>query len=102
MSEKTKICKCGHKSAGVSKKLFNEREVERGAIVEFEHTCDKVKAKQIARDHLTESPFYYEELEKMEIKLDKINESKKIKLPKVNQKSCPPSLKSLMKSVNKN
>jgi len=99
--EKSKPCKCGHKSKGIPITVFDKHEMEKGAIVEFEHTCDKKKAEEIARDHLTESPFYYKELEKMEIKLDKMNDTKKIKLPKVSQSDCPQTLKKLITTVNK-
>lgn len=66
-------CECGHKSAGIPEEAFDERMVHRGAKIEFEHTCIGEKAERIAMDHLSEYPHYYEELEKMEKKLKKID-----------------------------
>ena len=43
-----------------------EKEIEMGIEVEFEHTDDKDKAKEIAIDHLMEFPDYYTRLDKME------------------------------------
>lgn len=40
--------------------------LERGLKVEREHSSDKNKATEIAMDHLSEDPDYYEKLEKME------------------------------------
>lgn len=54
---------------GVSIDYINEQ-LEKGIQVEFEHTNDKRKAREIALDHLYESPDYYIELEKMEDKLE--------------------------------
>jgi hypothetical protein len=42
----------------------------KGIEVEMEHTDDKELAKEIAKDHLTEYPYYYDELEKMEKKFE--------------------------------
>ncbi len=42
------------------------KELNKGIEVEVEHTKDKEKAKEIATDHLSEFPDYYERLEKME------------------------------------
>ena len=81
-------CECGHKSAGIPEEAFDERKVHRGAKIEFEHTCDRERAERIAMDHIAEFPVgYYEELDKMEAKLKKINKRKK---PKV---AIPPSKK---------
>ncbi|MCK5632838.1 hypothetical protein KAH94_03755 [bacterium] len=52
-------------------KLFNKKQLIIGTKIEMEHTNSRVKAKQIAKDHLIESPRYYIELRKMEKKLDK-------------------------------
>lgn len=43
-----------------------EDQVEKGIKVELEHTSDLDKARQIAIDHLTEFPDYYDRLKKME------------------------------------
>lgn len=50
---------------------FDKEQLRLGTDVEFEHTKDKDKAKEIAKDHLTESKDYYRELKKMEAKMDK-------------------------------
>lgn len=43
-----------------------EDQIEKGMKVELEHTSDLDKARQIAIDHLTEFPDYYDRLKKME------------------------------------
>lgn len=74
-------CDCGHKSGGYPEEVFDERKLHRGAKIEFEHTCDKEEAERIAADHIVEFPVgYYEELDKMERKLKKINKTKKPKV----------------------
>lgn len=45
---------------------FDAKELEMGKKVELEHTENDIIALLIAKDHLTEYPFYYSELEKME------------------------------------
>ena len=50
---------------------FDEDAVEKGKKVEMEHTDDPELAEEIARDHLSESPRYYDALEKMEEDLKK-------------------------------
>lgn len=47
---------------------FLEKELEKGIKVEREHTKDKSKAKEIAMDHLSEDPKYYQKLSKIENK----------------------------------
>lgn len=49
---------------------FDPEALAQGQKVEMEHTNDPKKARQIAKDHLTEFPTYYTELKKMEKKLD--------------------------------
>ncbi len=51
-------------------KMFNylKTQLEKGIKVEMEHTKSKVKAKEIAMDHLFEDPKYYEKLSKIETK----------------------------------
>ena len=44
----------------------DQKELSEGVKVEVEHTPDKAKAEEIATDHLTEIPDYYERLEEME------------------------------------
>ena len=43
-------------------------QLEMGRKVEMEHTGDKIIATEIARDHLTEDPYYYTHLAEMELK----------------------------------
>jgi hypothetical protein len=47
-----------------------KKEFIMGVKVEMEHTDDKDKAEEIAKDHLYESPNYYTELKKMEDKME--------------------------------
>lgn len=60
-----------------------KKQIEYGTCVECEHTDDKEKAKEIATDHISEFPDYYNRLNKMEKqaekywgKKEKTNESK--------------------------
>lgn len=46
-------------------------QIQKGIGVEMEHTNDKEKATEIATDHVSEFPDYYDRLEKMEKKADK-------------------------------
>ncbi|MEI6879785.1 MAG: DUF5661 family protein [Bacteroidota bacterium] len=55
-------------------------QLKKGIEIEKEHTSDKEKATEIAMDHVTEFPDYYDRIEKMEKKADKdwkLNETKK-------------------------
>ena len=45
---------------------FLKKQLEKGIKVEMEHTNNKSKAKEIAMDHLSEKPDYYDRLEKIE------------------------------------
>lgn len=49
----------------------NKTQLRMGVRVEMEHTKDSRLAKEIAKDHLTEYPNYYTELQKMEKKMKK-------------------------------
>ena len=51
---------------GKSPKDFDKDALRRGTLVEEEHTEDSDLAQEIAMDHLTEDPDYYDKLEKME------------------------------------
>jgi len=54
---------------------FSQKELAAGAKVETEeHTKDKQIAREIAADHLTESPEYYKDLAVMERKMKKVEE----------------------------
>lgn len=44
-------------------------QLKAGTKEEMEHTTDRAKAKEIAKDHLTENSKYYEHLDKMEDKM---------------------------------
>lgn len=52
-------------------RLFIRKQLREGIKVEKEHTPSKSKAKEIAKDHLTEHPKYYSALKKMEDRLKK-------------------------------
>jgi hypothetical protein len=47
---------------------FNPKSIAQGMKVEREHTTNKATQKEIAMDHLTEDPKYYDKLKKMEKK----------------------------------
>jgi len=47
---------------------FNAMDLSKGVKVELEHTNSRHIATEIAMDHLTESPRYYDDLKKMEAK----------------------------------
>lgn len=47
-------------------KDFDPEALARGIRVELEHTNDRTLAKEIAMDHLTEDPRYYEKLASVE------------------------------------
>jgi hypothetical protein len=55
-------------------------QIQKGIKIEMEHTSDKEKAREIATDHISEFPDYYDRLGKMEKKAEKqweLNETKK-------------------------
>ena len=58
------------KARGVTESDVPADQLEKGTVVEKEHTPDANMARRIAVDHLAESPVYYKELEKMETKLE--------------------------------
>jgi len=47
-------------------KDLNPKQLEKGIKIEMEHTDDEDIAREIATDHLTEDPLYYDKLEKIE------------------------------------
>lgn len=47
-------------------KNVDPAQVEKGVKVEMEHTDDPAVAREIAYDHLTEDPRYYDKLETIE------------------------------------
>ena len=51
---------------GLTNRDFNAAALAAGTAVEREHTTDKAKAQEIARDHLKEDPRYYQKLKKIE------------------------------------
>jgi hypothetical protein len=56
----------GGKADGKTDRDFSAAQLGLGSKVELEHTNDPAKAREIARDHLTEIPDYYSRLKKME------------------------------------
>lgn len=60
-------------------KIFNylKIQLDKGIKVEMEHTKSKVKAREIAMDHLFEDPKYYQKLKKIESKEDYHKSAKK-------------------------
>jgi len=56
----------GGKADGLDESEFPEKAIEMGERVEMEHTNDPEVAREITKDHLVESPEYYEYLDKME------------------------------------
>jgi hypothetical protein len=62
-----------NKGEKISNPSYSKKELKKGTSVEMEHTNDPEVAEQIAKDHLEEFPEYYEELEKMEKRLQKQN-----------------------------
>lgn len=48
-----------------------QAQIRKGVRIEMEHTSDKEKATEIATDHVSEFPDYYDRLEKMENKASK-------------------------------
>ena len=53
-------------------------QVQKGIQIEMEHTDDKEKAAEIATDHISEFPDYYDRLEKMENKASKETKTKQM------------------------
>lgn len=54
----------GGKGDKLSPEDVDSKELEMGIKVELEHTKDREKAKEIALDHLSENPHYYNKLKK--------------------------------------
>lgn len=52
----------GGLSDGIPDSKFDKKQLESGIKIEMEHTDDKEKAKEIAKDHLVEDPDYYVKL----------------------------------------
>ena len=45
---------------------FDQYQLDKGTKIEFEHTNDRKKAREIAMNHLTEDSEYYKKLETIE------------------------------------
>jgi hypothetical protein len=60
----------GGKADNKSDESFDQDALEQGIKVEMEHTNDREVAKEIAKDHLTEDPRYYDALAEMEHRLE--------------------------------
>lgn len=56
----------GGKGDNTPDSAFDKKALQKGEKVEQEHTKDAGVTKEIAKDHLTESPDYYDKLEKIE------------------------------------
>jgi hypothetical protein len=54
---------------------FDPKQMAMGEKIEMEHTNDRAKAREIARDHLEEFGDYYTRLEKMEQQAEKAKEA---------------------------
>jgi hypothetical protein len=52
---------------------FDPKELAMGVKIEREHTTDRQKAENVAKDHLSEFPDYYTRLKKMEKEADNGN-----------------------------
>jgi len=65
----------------VSVKYIKDQ-IKQGKKIESEHTDDTEKQTEIAMDHISENPFYYEYLEKMERKMNKDLKNENISLIK--------------------
>ena len=72
LTESLSVSDIDNKYPNVSHKYIN-KQVLHGIKVEMEHTSDPEVAKKIALDHLSESIHYYEELEKMEKRLERMD-----------------------------
>ena len=59
-----------------------KKQITKGEKVESEHTTDKVKQTEIATDHVSEFPDYYDRLEKLEKDAEKYWKSKMIESKK--------------------
>lgn len=46
---------------------FNKKELQKGILVEYEHTNNRKIAEEIAKDHLKENPDYYKILKKAKL-----------------------------------
>jgi hypothetical protein len=56
----------GGLASGMKPSDFDQRALARGTKVELEHTRSEKIAREIAMDHLTEDPHYYEKLARVE------------------------------------
>ena len=55
-----------------------QAQIDKGVKVEMEHTTDKEKAREVATDHVSEFPDYYDKLDDMEKKASKELKSKEV------------------------
>lgn len=51
----------------MSNKEFDAEQLKIGTEHEMEHTVDRKKAEEIAKDHLLEDPNYYKKIKKIEM-----------------------------------
>jgi DNA repair exonuclease SbcCD ATPase subunit len=64
----------GGRADGKPDSEFDSKQVAKGIAIEKEHTKNESLAKEIAKDHLSEIPDYYDKLEKMEKQSSKLRE----------------------------
>ncbi len=57
--------------ADKTKSNFDPEQLRKGISIEMEHTTSQAVAREIAQDHLSEDPKYYDHLEEMEKKYSK-------------------------------
>lgn len=56
----------GGKADKMQPELFNQQQLQKGIEHELEHTNDPDLAREIAMDHLSEDPKYYDHIAKIE------------------------------------
>ena len=56
----------GGRADGKPDKKYDKKQIEKGVVVEREHSTENDIRKEIAKDHLEEIPDYYDRLDEME------------------------------------
>jgi hypothetical protein len=72
---------------GITKNDVDQKELEMGIVVEYEHTFSKYLSTRIALDHLAKIPDYYTRLHKMEKEAFAEMENKDLKVKTNNIRS---------------
>jgi len=78
-------------------KDFDQNQLQKGVKIESEHTNDEEIAEEIAMDHLSEDPKYYDHLIEMEKKV-----KKKAHEPFVGQRRISPEMESVLNNISQN